>query len=118
MAVETQGPVRTVIRAKGRFQAEDGTALCDYVARLHFYSRKPWARLQLTVVNHEKLPLSQGLATYPLLVHDLSLRVLLRRGSRGGDTPAVVLTSAHGAVPAPAPPPVRGRSRSRSRFRE
>ncbi|NQT87188.1 hypothetical protein HQ560_10520, partial [bacterium] len=83
VAFETQGPVRTVIRASGRFQAPDGSSLCDYVARLHFYSGKPYVRLQLTVTNRENLPLSSGLAIYPLLVRDLSVSLpLALRGTQ------------------------------------
>lgn len=83
-AVELEGPVRSVVRAKGKFTSKDGATLCDYVARLHFYAGKPWARLQLTVANREKLPLSRGLETYPLLLNDLSVRLPLRlRGLMG-----------------------------------
>jgi len=76
--VETRGPVRSVVRASGRFQARDVSTLCDYVARLHFYAGKAAARLQLTVRNREKSPRSQGLETYPLLLNDLSLSLALR----------------------------------------
>ena len=91
VAVEARGPVRAVVRATGKFQSTDGATLCDYVARLHFYAGQATARLQLTVLNRQKTawppaprgparpqPLSRGLATYPLLLNDLSLRVPLR----------------------------------------
>ena len=78
VSVELRGPVRSVVRAAGKFQAPDGSTLCAYVARLHFYAGKPWARLQLTVANRERMPLSRGLETHPLLLNDLSLRVPLR----------------------------------------
>ena len=78
VAVELEGPVRSVVRAAGKFTSKDGKTLCDYVARLHFYAGKPWVRLELTVVNREKMPLSQGLDTYPLLLRDLSVRLPLR----------------------------------------
>jgi hypothetical protein len=66
----------------GRFQADDGSSLCEYTARLHFYAGKPYVRLQLTVTNREDMPLSSGLAVYPLLLRDLSVSLPL--GLRGG----------------------------------
>ncbi|MFW6108220.1 MAG: LamG-like jellyroll fold domain-containing protein, partial [bacterium] len=78
VTVELRGPVRSVVRARGKFQAKDGSTLCDYEARLHFYAGKPWARLQLTVVNREPMPISRGLTIYPLLVNDLSVELPVR----------------------------------------
>jgi len=66
--VEADGPVRATVRVAGKLQADDGSTLCDYLARLHFVAGEPAARLQLTVVNREKLPLPAG---------DLSVRLPL-----------------------------------------
>ena len=76
--VETRGPVRCVVRVAGKFQAADGAVLGDYIARLHFYAGLPAARLQLTLLNREKMPLSEGTELYPLLVSDATVRLPLR----------------------------------------
>ena len=78
LTVETRGPLRSVVRAEGRFHASHGAALGHYTARLHFFAGRPFVRIGLTVVNREALPPSRGLETYPLLVNDLTLRLSLR----------------------------------------
>ena len=78
VAIETRGALRTVLRVAGQFQSAGGARLCEYVARLHFFAGKAAARLELTLLNREPLPLSQGLETYPLLVRELTFSLPLR----------------------------------------
>jgi len=43
--VESTGPIRTVIRARGWYQAEDGERACHFVRRLYLYRGQPFVRL-------------------------------------------------------------------------
>lgn len=40
-AVETEGPLHTVIRVDGRYVDEAGNPSCRWIARLHFYAGRP-----------------------------------------------------------------------------
>ncbi|NKB69580.1 MAG: hypothetical protein GKR89_21125 [Candidatus Latescibacteria bacterium] len=53
LAVETQGPMRLVLRAEGRLQNSTGQAPLHYVCRLYFYANSPVVRLVYTVENRD-----------------------------------------------------------------
>jgi len=78
LAIETKGPLRTVIRAKGTLAAPDDSTLLDYVARMHFFAGKAAVGLSLTLVNRQPMPLSVGRDAFPLLLDDVTLRLGLR----------------------------------------
>ncbi len=55
LSVESSGPLRTVLRAKGRLVSKDGNALLNYVCRLYFYNDSPVVRMALSVENRDSV---------------------------------------------------------------
>jgi len=70
--VERSGPLHAVVRADGRYVAQDGKAACAYTARLHFYAGKTFVRLQHTFLFTEN--------SNDLQIRDLGVRVSLAPG--------------------------------------
>jgi hypothetical protein len=56
VVVEESGPVRAVIRVKGRHQAPDGGTLFGYTVRIHAWAGRPFVRIQHTFVNDNAAP--------------------------------------------------------------
>lgn len=53
VSVEESGPLRAVVRCEGKYTAEDGSKLLDYIVRIYAYAGKPYIRLYHTFVNKE-----------------------------------------------------------------
>lgn len=52
LAVETQGPLRTVIKAEGEYvPLGEGEGAFTYVLRFHFYAHKPTIKIEHTFIN-------------------------------------------------------------------
>ena len=53
VSVESAGPLRTVITARGWYQHASGERRCRYIARIHAYAGKPYVRLFTTWIMTE-----------------------------------------------------------------
>jgi len=78
--VEEHGPLRAVVRCEGKYVAEDGSKLLDYIFRIYAYAGKPFIRLYHTFVNKEpveKLEISELSLHLPLRLSGKTERFLL-----------------------------------------
>ncbi len=49
--VETEGPLRTTIKVEGRLLADESNVLARFLARLHFYARHSFCKIDYTILN-------------------------------------------------------------------
>jgi YetA-like protein len=82
LAVETKGPLRVTIRARGEFIAPSQTSLARFVARLSFYASSCLAAIQMTLHNPRAARHLGGLWDLgdegSIYFQDLSLRLPLQ----------------------------------------
>lgn len=67
--IEESGLLRTVVKCEGKYVAEDGAKLLDYVVRIYVYAGQPYLRIYHTFVNKEpveKLEISELSIHLPL----------------------------------------------------
>ncbi|HLA41245.1 MAG TPA: hypothetical protein VJ417_14685 [Candidatus Glassbacteria bacterium] len=52
-AVESQGPMRVVLRCEGDLKSREGASLLHYICRLYFFNDSPVVRLAFTIENRD-----------------------------------------------------------------
>jgi PcRGLX-like N-terminal RIFT barrel domain/PcRGLX-like protein central beta sandwich domain len=81
-AIETKGPLRVTVRARGEMQSAAGKSLARFVARLSFYAGSGLVHMQMTLHNPKAAHHSGGLWDLgdagSIYFKDLSLQVPLR----------------------------------------
>jgi hypothetical protein len=55
LTVESSGPMRVVLRSRGRLVNKQGNALLHYTCRLYFYNDSPVVRMALSVENQDSV---------------------------------------------------------------
>ena len=93
LAVETKGPLRVTIKARGEFRARCGAVLARFAARLSFYQGSAFVEMQMTLHNPQAARHPRGLWDLgdkgSIYFKDLSLRLPLQRQT----APRVVWTT-------------------------